>query len=203
MLIRCVLIDRDKNSREALSRYLERYGVSVSVGESGADVDRLLGGSDHVDIVLMDLVLPNLDGLSLCRRVHAGWPQPLIAITEQGDVVSHVAATRKWRGRLHRQTLCAVRSSRTHKGSAASHRLARSLCAGWAIRPKRKLKAWRKAINVSFRSAQTFRGPSLAAVAPSLMRRYDALQLPLQSCSWAQMSVRQQRVEIGPMHYSS
>jgi hypothetical protein len=52
-----------------------------------------------------------------------------------------------------------------------------------------------ESINVTFRLAPMF-GVECHATATSLMRRFDELQLPLQSCRWAQMSVRQQRVDI-------
>ena len=52
-------------------------------------------------------------------------------------------------------------------------------------------------INVSYEVTPAFGGQSRAAES-SLMRRFDELQFALQSCRWAQMSVRQQRVDGAP-----
>ncbi len=89
-MIRCVLIDRDKAARDALARYLESFAIAVTAGASGADLRRLLNEQPDVDIVIMDLVLHDDDGLSLCRWVHHTLHKPLIVVTAQSDLASRV-----------------------------------------------------------------------------------------------------------------
>ena len=69
---RVLVIDDDPTLAEVVERYLEREGFTVEVradGEQG--LDRAL--SWLPDLVVLDLMLPGLDGLEVCRRL-ATWP---------------------------------------------------------------------------------------------------------------------------------
>jgi len=75
---------------EVVSRYLEREGFSVdTVGDGRAAVAR--AGAHPPDLVVLDLMLPGLDGFEVCRRVRAIAPVPIIMLTGRGQENDRVA----------------------------------------------------------------------------------------------------------------
>src|ERR1700689_2649108 len=70
-MTRVLLAEDDTSISEPLSRALRREGYEVDVTADGpATLDRALG--EGVDLILLDIGLPELDGLEVCRRVRAG-----------------------------------------------------------------------------------------------------------------------------------
>lgn len=88
-MIRCLVVDDDAEIRHELQAYLQRFGMVVSAAASGAEMRRLLG-AQPVDVVVLDLMLPDADGLQLCRQVQAEHRLPVIMLTAQGDAASRV-----------------------------------------------------------------------------------------------------------------
>ena len=69
-MTRVLLAEDDASISEPLSRALRREGYDVDVTADGpATLDRALG--EGVDLILLDIGLPELDGLEVCRRVRA------------------------------------------------------------------------------------------------------------------------------------
>ena len=87
---RVLLVDDDPTVAEVVSRYLEREGFSVdSVGDGPGALERAAAGSP--DLVVLDLMLPGLDGLEVCRRLRETSPIPIIMLTALGDESDRVA----------------------------------------------------------------------------------------------------------------
>ncbi len=81
---RILVVDDDTNVSEVVSRYLAREGFSVvTVGDGVTALDRAL--ADPPDLVVLDLMLPGIDGLEVCRRLRALAPVPVIMLTARGD----------------------------------------------------------------------------------------------------------------------
>jgi DNA-binding response OmpR family regulator len=81
---RILVVDDDANVSEVVERYLRREGFDVEVVSDGrVAVDRAL--ADPPDLVVLDLMLPGLDGLEVCRRLRALAPVPVIMLTARGD----------------------------------------------------------------------------------------------------------------------
>ena len=86
----CLLVDDDPEIRALLLDYLQRFGLAAEAVADGASLRRRLpqGG---VDMLLLDLMLPDENGLDLCRWVKHAWPRlPVIMLTAQGDPLSRV-----------------------------------------------------------------------------------------------------------------
>ncbi|MDM7457310.1 MAG: two-component system response regulator OmpR [Tepidimonas sp.] len=84
---RLVIVDDDARIRELLHRYLSQEGFEVLLAENGQRLDRLLL-RDPVDLIVLDLMLPGEDGLSICRRLRAsGNRTPIIMLTAKGEDV--------------------------------------------------------------------------------------------------------------------
>ncbi|MDY7102195.1 MAG: response regulator transcription factor [Actinomycetota bacterium] len=81
---RILVVDDDPNVSEVVSRYLEREGFSVEVASDGTTaVDRAL--TTPPDLMILDLMLPGIDGLEVCRRVRAMVAVPVIMLTARGE----------------------------------------------------------------------------------------------------------------------
>lgn len=85
-----LVVDDDKRLRELLQRYLGEQGFSVHTAENGEALDRLIG-RETFDLIILDLMLPGEDGLSLCRRLRSNDPnQPIIMLTAKGDEIDRI-----------------------------------------------------------------------------------------------------------------
>ena len=65
-----VIVDDDARIRDLLRRYLTQEGFEVIVAEDGKALNRILL-RDTVDLIVLDLMMPGEDGLSICRRLRA------------------------------------------------------------------------------------------------------------------------------------
>ena len=81
--IRVLVVDDDINVVDVVRRYLEREGYDVdAVGDGTVALQRAL--ADPPDLVILDLMLPGVDGLEVCRRLRALAPVPVIMLTARG-----------------------------------------------------------------------------------------------------------------------
>jgi len=85
-----LVVDDDPTVREVVMRYLLREGYRVEESSDGADaLERAL--ADPPELVVLDLMLPSLDGLEVCRRLRLAAPVPVIMLTardEEGDRIA-------------------------------------------------------------------------------------------------------------------
>jgi DNA-binding response OmpR family regulator len=87
---RVLVVDDDPNVADVVTRYLDREGFEVeAVGDGHTAVDRALQAPP--DLVVLDLMLPGIDGLEVCRRIRALAPVPVIMLTARGDEADRVA----------------------------------------------------------------------------------------------------------------
>jgi two-component system phosphate regulon response regulator OmpR len=83
-------VDDDAEMRALLQRYLTDQGLAVRVEASAERIDTLLA-REPFDVLVLDLMLPGEDGLSLCRRLRvAGETIPIIMLTARGDPVDRI-----------------------------------------------------------------------------------------------------------------
>jgi two-component system OmpR family response regulator len=74
------VVDDHKDIRELVGRYLGEHGFRVSVAESAASFRHVLERS-ALDLVVLDIMMPGEDGLSLCRQLRATTALPIIMLT--------------------------------------------------------------------------------------------------------------------------
>jgi DNA-binding response OmpR family regulator len=87
--VRVLLVDDEPMVREVLARYLEHDGYDVVTADDGVQaLDRF--GEHHPDLVLLDLMLPRIDGLEVFRRMRAIGDVPVIMITARGQEVDRI-----------------------------------------------------------------------------------------------------------------
>jgi DNA-binding response OmpR family regulator len=89
MTMRVLLIDDDARLAELLVEYLEQAGATVTVALDGArglvELERA-----PFDVVLLDLMLPGMDGLEVCRRIRQRGNVPIVMLTAKGDETDRV-----------------------------------------------------------------------------------------------------------------
>ncbi|MBK1783676.1 response regulator transcription factor [Prauserella cavernicola] len=87
---RVLLIEDDAAVRQGLELALSRQGYRVDAAESGeSGLDRLR--TEPPDVVVLDLMLPGIDGFEVCRRIQAAGEVPIIMLTARGDDMDVVA----------------------------------------------------------------------------------------------------------------
>lgn len=85
-----LVVDDHQEMRSLISQLLEKDGYGVSTAADGKEMHRLLGAR-HVDLIVLDLMLPDEDGLTLCRNLRAGSSSvPVIMLTAKGDGVDRI-----------------------------------------------------------------------------------------------------------------
>lgn len=81
---RILVVDDDPTVAEVVTGYLERAGHAVDLAADGPAA--LRAATQHrPDLVVLDLMLPGMDGLEVCRRLRATAPVPVIMLTARGD----------------------------------------------------------------------------------------------------------------------
>ncbi|MCH9681794.1 MAG: response regulator transcription factor [Deltaproteobacteria bacterium] len=89
MALRILLIDDDTRLHELLDRYLGEQGVNLQHAPDGMAGLRALG-SDTFDAVLLDVMMPGINGLETLRRIRERHPVPVIMLTARGDEADRV-----------------------------------------------------------------------------------------------------------------
>ena len=87
--IRVLLVDDEPGLREPLADYLVRQGFGVTQAGSAAQARSLLG-DNAFDIVLLDIMMPGEDGLSLCRHLTETRQLPVIFLTAKGEATDRI-----------------------------------------------------------------------------------------------------------------
>ena len=87
-----LVVDDDREIRSLVAQFLTKHGYRVTGVRDGAEMMRTLDGA-RVDLIVLDLMLPGEDGLSLCRRLRAT-PQtaqtPVIMLTAMGEETDRI-----------------------------------------------------------------------------------------------------------------
>ena len=85
-----LVVDDDQRLRDLLQRYLGEQGFAVRTAEDAAAMDRCLS-REHFDLLVLDLMLPGEDGLSICRRLRSTDPhQAILMLTDKGDEIDRI-----------------------------------------------------------------------------------------------------------------
>jgi two-component system OmpR family response regulator len=84
-----LIVEDDREIRTMVSRFLQKNAFRVSIAESSRSMERTLA-SARIDLIVLDLMLPDENGLDICRRLRATSSIPVIILTANGDPVSRV-----------------------------------------------------------------------------------------------------------------
>ncbi len=85
-----LVVDDDMNVRDVVRRYLEHDGYHVALAGDGESA-LVLAGESPPDLVVLDLMLPGMDGLEVCRRLRDRAPVPVVMLTALGEEEDRIA----------------------------------------------------------------------------------------------------------------
>jgi two-component system OmpR family response regulator len=88
-LAHVLFVEDDPEIRGLVADFLQQNGLRVSVAQDGEAMDLLLR-EYCVDLLVLDVMLPKEDGLSLCRRVRAAGSLPVIMLTARGSEIDRI-----------------------------------------------------------------------------------------------------------------
>ena len=90
MAISVLIVEDDKNIRELLQMYLEKEGYAVTIaGDGGQGLTKFR--TIKPDLVLLDVMMPVMDGWAVCRAIRAESQTPIIMLTAKGELDDKVA----------------------------------------------------------------------------------------------------------------
>jgi len=89
--LRIVFVEDDERLSELIKNYLVNNGFNVLTALDGLSGERLVLESAP-DIVILDLMLPGIDGMEVCRRIRRSYEGPVLFLTAQDDTIDEVAA---------------------------------------------------------------------------------------------------------------
>ena len=84
-----LIVDDDAEIRSLLSQYLVKNGLRVTAVADGRGMAQALDGG-RIDLIVLDLMLPGDDGLTLCRNLRAKSDTPVIMLTARGDETDRI-----------------------------------------------------------------------------------------------------------------
>jgi DNA-binding response OmpR family regulator len=89
MAERILLVEDDHRLAEMLSEYLGQAGFRINVAPSGAEALKHLSETEY-DAVVLDLMLPDMDGLDVCRQLRTTSDTPVLMLTGRGDAIDRI-----------------------------------------------------------------------------------------------------------------
>ena len=84
-----LVVDDHSEIRDLLKRFLEQHGMRVSCARDGKEMKRLLDEREF-DLLVLDLMMPGEDGLTLCRELRAKSRLPIIMLTAMGEETDRI-----------------------------------------------------------------------------------------------------------------
>lgn len=84
-----LFVEDDAEIRTLVANLLRDNGFRATVARDAREMDRILGSS-RIDLLVLDIMLPKEDGLSICRRLRANSSMPIVMLTARGTEVERV-----------------------------------------------------------------------------------------------------------------
>jgi two-component system, OmpR family, response regulator len=84
-----LIVDDDKEIREPLARYLHQHGFRTSLAANAKEVDQVLV-SANIDLIVLDIMMPGEDGLSICNRLQSSVKVPIILLTALNEEADRI-----------------------------------------------------------------------------------------------------------------
>ena len=84
-----LVVDDNREIRDLLAKFMTKHGFRVSTAADGKAMRKTLEGS-RIDLVVLDLMLPGEDGLTLCRELRAKSSMPVVMLTAMGEETDRI-----------------------------------------------------------------------------------------------------------------
>ncbi|MEM8812774.1 MAG: response regulator transcription factor [Pseudomonadota bacterium] len=86
---RILLVDDDPEIRQLLSEFLVQEGFDLAIASNGREMDETLA-KRRPDLIVLDLMLPGEDGISICRRLSRKGAPPIIMLTAKSEEIDRI-----------------------------------------------------------------------------------------------------------------
>lgn len=86
--VKLLVVDDDASIRQGLCDYLSGHGFAVGLAANGAEMDRAFGAGP-IDLIVLDVMMPGEDGLSICRRLRSGGT-PVLMLSALGETTDRI-----------------------------------------------------------------------------------------------------------------
>ena len=84
-----LIVDDHREIRDAVTRYLQRNGFRATAAKDAVEMDGKLA-SGAFDLIVLDVMMPGEDGISVCRRLSAGSNIPILMLTALGEDMDRI-----------------------------------------------------------------------------------------------------------------
>lgn len=162
---RILIVDDDPQIRSLLADYLGGYGFTCQEAGDAASMRSALA-AQPVDLVILDLMLPGEDGLSLCRNLRAGSDLPIVMLTARGEITDRIVGLelgaddyivkpfdpRELVARIH--TILRRTAAARQPAAAAPEQAGEIAFAGWRLNPLTRLLTSPDALAIPLSNAE-------------------------------------------------
>ena len=90
---RVLVVDDESDMRQLVGMYLDNFGYEWGEAENGKEALKKLE-TDHYDFVVLDIMMPEMDGLSVCKEIRKTSDVPIIFLTAKGEEWNRVNGLR-------------------------------------------------------------------------------------------------------------
>lgn len=156
-----LIVEDDRDIADMLVELVTEAGFEASAVMNGSEMDRLLKRRQP-DLILLDAMLPGEDGFSICRRLRASGPMPILMLTALGEDIDRILGlelgaddyvTKPFNSR---ELIARVRSllRRSSYGGASQEERSAMTFAGWRIDPESRQVLDPEGLEVSMTTAE-------------------------------------------------
>ncbi|MBN3526331.1 response regulator transcription factor [Paenibacillus apiarius] len=86
---RILVVDDERNMRNLIRIYLKKHGYDVIETDNGIQALEIME-KEAADLVILDIMMPGMDGWSVCERIRERWPIPILMLTARTDTKDKV-----------------------------------------------------------------------------------------------------------------
>lgn len=80
-----LIVDDDREIRQLLADFLSKYGYQVSVAANGKDMQEVMSSTSDINLLILDIMMPGDDGITLCRQLRLESNVPVIMLSAMGE----------------------------------------------------------------------------------------------------------------------
>src|SRR5579859_5989643 len=84
-----LVVEDDRETRTLIAKYLRNNACNVTTANDGREMSRMMA-DNRVDLIILDVMLPGEDGLSLCRKLRSQSQVPIIMLTARGEDLDRI-----------------------------------------------------------------------------------------------------------------
>src|SRR3954452_4984335 len=84
-----LVVEDDRETRTLIAKYLRNNSCNVTTATDGREMTKIMGGH-RIDLLILNVMLPGEGGLTLCRKLRAESPVPIIMLTARGEDVDRI-----------------------------------------------------------------------------------------------------------------